>query len=63
MKKETQILIRVDDTEKLGFEDAADLAGISLSAWARQRLRTAAIQELQQAGQQIAFLKPLPLKK
>jgi len=63
MKKETQILIRVDDTEKLGFEDAADLAGISLSAWARQRLRTAAIQELQQAGQQIAFLKPLLLKK
>ena len=34
--------IRVSDTEKEAFEHAATIAGISVSAWARERLRRAA---------------------
>jgi len=63
MKRNTQILIRLSVAEKKGFEIATELAGIGLSTWARERLRTAAIQELQQAGYTIPFLKAIPLTK
>ncbi|MHB8258976.1 MAG: hypothetical protein ACYDCN_03005 [Bacteroidia bacterium] len=63
MKKEHQILIRVSLSEKEGFERAAEISGIGLSAWARQQLRVAAIRELQNAGEKIMFLEPIPLKK
>jgi hypothetical protein len=63
MKKDVQILIRASSIEKEGFEHAAELAGIGLSAWARERLRLAAIRELQEAGQKIVFLKPITINK
>jgi uncharacterized protein (DUF1778 family) len=62
MKKDEQILIRVSLEEKQGLERAAEIAGIGLSAWARQRLRSAAIKEHQEAGEKIIFLNPIKLK-
>ena len=61
MKKEDQILIRVSSLEKEGFERCAEISGIGLSAWARQRLRTAAIKELQDIGEKIIFLTPISI--
>lgn len=58
MKKDEQILIRASVLEKQGFERAAEIAGIGLSAWARQKLRSAAIHELQEIGEKIPFLEP-----
>jgi hypothetical protein len=48
--------IRVEPDEKTAFRDAARIAGLPLSAWARERLRRAAIRELEDAGREIAFL-------
>lgn len=55
--KSTWIKVRVDDVEKQAFEDAASRAGISLSAWMRERLRRSAIRELEEAGIAIPFLQ------
>jgi len=63
MKRDENLLVRLSEPEKKGFELAAELSGISLSAWARERLRSSAISELQQTSVQIPFLKPIPLRK
>jgi predicted HicB family RNase H-like nuclease len=52
-----KLLVRLEPNEKEAFKDAADLAGISLSSWVRERLRRTAIIELQEAARPIAFLK------
>lgn len=58
----TQILqIRLTEAEKQGFQTAADLAGIAMSAWVRERLRLASIRELESAGQKIPFVEPIYL--
>ncbi len=62
MKKDTQVLIKLSEDEKSSFKRAAELSGIGFSAWARERLRSAAIKELQDAGEKILFLKPVSLK-
>ncbi len=62
MKKEQVLQIRLTEAEKEGFEAAADLAGIPLSSWVRERLRLAAIRDLESAGQQIPFVKPIRLR-
>jgi hypothetical protein len=49
--------VRVEAAEKQTFKDAADLAGIPVSTWVRERLRRAAIRELEEAARPIAFLK------
>ena len=54
--KQELLKLRVEWEEKRAFQDAADLAGVSLSAWSRERLRKAARIELEGAGQQIAFI-------
>jgi hypothetical protein len=54
--KDESLLIRVGLDEKEAFKDAAELAGISLSSWVRERLRRNAIIELQEAARPIAFL-------
>ena len=62
MKPKTEILqIRVSDLEKEGFELAAVLAGISLSSWVRERLRLAAIRELESAGRKVPFVPDIPM--
>jgi hypothetical protein len=54
----TEILkTRVAEAEKEAFQKAADLAGVALSAWARERLRSAARRELVEAGQKVPFLQ------
>jgi hypothetical protein len=54
--KSESILLRLAMDEKTGFSDAADLAGIPLSVWIRERLRRIATKELQEAGRHVAFL-------
>lgn len=59
----TEILrLRLQATEKRAFEGAAELSGIALSAWVRERLRTAAIRELESAGQTAQFVRQVPLR-
>jgi uncharacterized protein (DUF1778 family) len=50
--------LRITPSEKKGFQEAAQLSGLSLSAWARERLRRVAIRELEDASKDIPFLKP-----
>lgn len=49
--------VRVSQYEKEAFQNAADIAGINVSAWARERLRRAAVRDLQDAGRPIPFLE------
>ena len=56
MKTES-VEVRMQSTEKQAFREAAQLAGIPLSAWIRERLRRTAIRELGEAGKQVAFLQ------
>lgn len=56
MTKSSWIKIRVDDREKRGFEEAAEITGLSVSAWMRERLRRAASQELREAQRPVPFL-------
>jgi len=55
--KSQSLKIRLSPEEKQSFEDAAELAGLSLSAWIRGRLRKAATTELEAASRQIAFVQ------
>ena len=56
--KDFMLRCRVTDDEQRGFQMAADLSGIGLSTWARERLRRAAVRELEEAGRSIPFIKP-----
>ncbi len=55
--KTASVEVRMSNEEKQAFKDAAELAGIPMSAWIRERLRRAAIRELEDASRPIAFLK------
>jgi hypothetical protein len=48
--------IRLAAAEKQAFRDAAELAGLDLSAWVRERLRGAARKELEAADLPVPFL-------
>lgn len=48
--------MRLEVAEKQAFRDAAELAGLDLSAWVRERLRLAARRELESANRAVAFL-------
>lgn len=54
--REEYMEVRLDAKEKQAFKDAADLAGLALSAWVRERLREIAKRELQESGRKVAFL-------
>ncbi|HYN21808.1 MAG TPA: hypothetical protein VE078_12675 [Thermoanaerobaculia bacterium] len=62
MAKGEVLQIRLTEAEKQGFQAAANLAGIPLSSWVRERLRLAAIRDLESAGQQIPFVEPVHLR-
>jgi hypothetical protein len=49
--------IRLEQSEKDGFDEAATLAGLPLSAWVRERLRVIARKELEGFGRDVKFLK------
>ena len=57
MQKSEMIRIRVDSDEKLAFQRAAKIEGISVSSWMRARLRQAARIELTDDGQLVPFLR------
>lgn len=54
--KNNQVLIKLSDDEKKAFKKASELSGLGFSAWARQKLRASAIKELNEAGEEVAFL-------
>lgn len=62
-KKGRILQVRVEAAEKETFKAAARLAGLDLSAWARERLRAAARSELSGAGHEVAFLSDKTRKK
>jgi len=62
-RKVEHLAIRLNSDEKQAFIDAATVAGIPLSVWVRERLRQAAIKELDSVGHPIAFFKRLPWAK
>jgi uncharacterized protein (DUF1778 family) len=51
--------IRLDPDEKQAFQQCADMAGVSLSNWVRERLRRMARQELEDSNRPVPFLKPV----
>jgi hypothetical protein len=55
--KSDHMQLRLQATEKEAFQKAADLAGLALSAWVRERLRGVARRELTEAGEQVPFYK------
>src|ERR1700674_133394 len=60
--KTMTLQIRLQPREKQAFEEAANLSGIALSAWVRERLRIAAIRELEGAGNPVPFVERVPLR-
>lgn len=48
--------VRLSKAERAAFDAAAQAAGISISAWVRDRLRRAARDELQSAGMRVPFI-------
>jgi hypothetical protein len=62
-KRGEYLEIRVEAAEKQAFKDAAELAGLPMSAWVRERLRRAAVRELEDAARPIAFLTPMELDR
>ncbi|MBN9520975.1 DUF1778 domain-containing protein [bacterium] len=56
-KAKGQLLqIRLSDSEKQAFADAAELDGKKVSEWVRDRLRRASRAELEEQGRDVAFL-------
>lgn len=60
-RRDANLLLRLQSAEKQAFQVAAEYAGVPLSAWVRERLRRAAVRELEGAGLPIAFLSDLRL--
>lgn len=58
-RKQGFIKIRVESAEQEAFQKAADIVGIPLSAWVRERLRGASIRELEEIGLRAPFLADL----
>ncbi len=50
------VKFRLTKREKAAFKKAAELAGIGLSTWVRERLRKAARNELEEAGLTVPFV-------
>lgn len=57
--KTEYIELRVDESEKQTFRDAADAAGMPMSGWIRDRLRKASRKELEDVGRPVPFLDRL----
>ena len=63
MERNKVIQIRLSDHEKRGFELAAERAGLSVSGWARERLRLASLRDLEGAGINVPFLAPASMSE
>lgn len=62
MTKTSVLQLRLTKDEKAAFTSAAENAGLSLSSWARERLRQVAIRELEGAGSDVPFLPKISLQ-
>ena len=51
-----RVELRLEPVEKEAFQQAADNAGLPLSAWIRERCRLAAKAELGEVGKPVPFL-------
>lgn len=58
--KDYNLQVRLTQAERDTLRMAADAAGLSLSAWLRDRLRKAARAELQTSGLKVPFLEAIP---
>src|SRR5262249_39454894 len=56
-RKDQAFLLRMELAEKSAFAEAAELSGIPLASWMRERLRRAASIELEEAGRPVTFLE------
>ena len=54
--KSQSILPRLLRSEKDGFSQAAEIAGVPLTVWIRERLRSAARRELLDSSRDVPFL-------
>lgn len=57
--KDYNLQVRLSSRERSAFEEAAKMAGLSMSAWVRERLRRAARTELQSGGVKVAFIEEI----
>ncbi len=60
-KSET-VQVRLTQREKDGFTKAAEIAGLPLSSWVRERLRLAAIRELEGVGRPVPFVDSVSIE-
>jgi len=58
-KKLECLIFRLEHGEKQAFKDAANISGVPLSVWVRERLRQAAIKDLDAVGHPISFFKKI----
>lgn len=56
-EKKRPLQVRCSDAEYAAFTNAARNSGISLSSWARERLRVAALHDLRSVDQPVPFLE------
>ena len=49
--------VRLSPSEKTSFERAAQIAGVPLSSWVRERLRVAALRDLDSVGEPAPFMQ------
>jgi uncharacterized protein (DUF1778 family) len=54
--------LRMRPEEKVAFDRAADLAGLSLNSWLISRARLMATDELEKRGETVPFLRPAKKK-
>ena len=57
MAKSEIVRLRLSVDEKRAFERAAELSGLTVSAWIRERLRRAARIEMEEMGERVPFAK------
>lgn len=55
--KNDLLKVRLGEAEKQAFQQAAEIAGVPLSSWVRERLRRAARIELVDADRSVPFLR------
>lgn len=58
--REYRMQVRLEETERQGFTDAARISGQELSVWVRDRLRRIAREELEHAGLDVPFSATSP---
>jgi uncharacterized protein (DUF1778 family) len=55
--KKDRLEVRLENGEKEAFDHCAEMSGVSLSIWVRERLRRVARKELEEANKAVPFLR------